>query len=149
MREIKEKRKFEKIRKKIDRLKSKAEKNIGIRRFSKAANYYNDAALLALQINDKERFQYFIAKFDQYRKILEEDIRKKEKEQQLELMKKALAKCLAEIESAKLAGQNRLCIELYWKAANISKKLGDVEKFREYNKNAKEFQKKLEHSSKN
>ncbi|MFX0132384.1 MAG: hypothetical protein ACFFDN_01935 [Candidatus Hodarchaeota archaeon] len=148
MKKIKEKRKFEKIKKKIKKLNSKAEKNISIRRFSKAANDYNDAALLALQINDKEGFQDFIEKFNKYQKIYEEADRKKEKEEQLELMKKTLAKCLAEIESAKLARQYGLCVELYWKAANISKKLGDVEKFREYNKIAREFQKKLEHSSK-
>ena len=126
----------------------KAEQHIQNGHFLRAAEYYNEAAILALQINDKDTFQNFMSKVEEYQKTEEETKIKVEKERQLRIMEQSIPKILAEAESAKLSRNFEKTIELYLKVANINQNLGNMENFMKYITIAKDFRTKLENSKK-
>ncbi|MHA1385008.1 MAG: hypothetical protein ACTSR3_14765 [Candidatus Helarchaeota archaeon] len=142
--ELKEKEKNQKIKNKIQKIKMKALKFAREEEFNKAADLFNEAALLALQIQDKNAFENFMSKVSEYQKKDQKRLIKKEKNKQKEILESSLNRVLAEIETAKLAEQYEKCVQLYLRAANICQKLGDEEKFLEYSMAAKDFRNKLE-----
>ncbi|NVM02080.1 MAG: tetratricopeptide repeat protein [Candidatus Helarchaeota archaeon] len=148
MKELKSSEKIVKCTNKIDSLKIKANKQVQNRQFLKAATTFNEAAFLALEINDRHTFQNLMAKVEKFRKTEEEAIFKRQKSKQLLILKKSIPKILAEAESAKLSGNYQKIIELYLKAANINQSLGNMENFMKYITLAKDFRAKLENSKK-